>query len=689
MKKNVLTFLALSALVFTGCNAIGDKDSIIGRVNGESIYQEDVDLMLRLSGEKRNSPKIETSVSSLFSRNAVYSAALEERPEYKEELKERSKVHGDYLLTFTYQRFYAMDRLMFSDSELRAFFDSHRSLFDSTASYMEVRNVVAEKYFLERNADSLSRYITANRPSDTSKVDEDRLKASFIQDYRKSLMSRMGDSLVKVYNLVEEPIVLPTPEEYFEKHKDRYVTEPGFEVYHVEMEDSVALAAMFFKDSMDLDEFKKIASENSLNKVTAANEGYVGKVLEKHVFPYGIGDMTPLFEKFKDKPVGTVSSPIRTFMGNTFHVFYLASVVPSRAKTFEQAKISIVNELERGVNYNLDSDAVLVTMNGEPVFFEKDVNEVYASNFGLRRNRGTHDRVVKSLMMNRAFALEAKKQKIDHSWEYRALLRQSELEYVCGSFNNYYMNLVNHSEDSLKVLFDSLGGNPAHPNSPVERSLQDLSDWINMPERALLLKYYIRLENYQPESFEASRKRVFSEAVLTYRQARWDSVTVAAWSNARVSLYDQSISLLPQEKSFEKAFARYDSLYMDRKYDRAYEAWEGLRYRNLGNDSIMKKATYEMARIASESERYDDAVRQYRAFFRMWPDSPDAEKAMFSCGFIYTENMHKDSLALEVFNEFKEKYPKSELIESVDWLIDNIKSGGKLADELMKKIAEE
>ena len=54
-----------------------------------------------------------------------------------------------------------------------------------------------------------------------------------------------------------------------------------------------------------------------------------------------------------------------------------------------------------------------------------------------------------------------------------------------------------------------------------------------------------------------------------------------------------------------------------------------------------------------------------------------------------TENMHKDTLALEVFDEFKKLYPKSELTESVDWLVNNIKSNGKLADDLMKKIESE
>ena len=193
------------------------------------------------------------------------------------------------------------------------------------------------------------------------------------------------------------------------------MTEPGFEVYHVEMADSVALAALFYTDSMDLDEFKKIAHDNSINKETAANDGYVGKVLEKHVLPYGIGEMSPMFTQFKDKPVGTVSKVIRTFMGETFHVFYLAGVVPSRQKTLEQSKIAIENEIKNGVKYDLDSTYVLVTMNGEPVVRESDVAEVYAANINIPKNRMTHDNIVKTLMQNIAFAHEARKRKVDHS----------------------------------------------------------------------------------------------------------------------------------------------------------------------------------------------------------------------------------------------------------------------------------
>lgn len=689
MKNKVLTLLAFGAFLFTGCNSIGDKDTIIGRVNGESIYQEDIDLMVRLHGQSPKSEQVKMSIASLFSRNSFYAEAYERFPEIKDDLKNRSRTVDNYLLTFAFQRFYAMDRLMFSDGELRAYFDAHRSLFGDSAEYMVVRDQVAEKLFFEQNADSIAAYIKRNRvEGDTTEITTEQWNARFLREYRDRMVNTLGDSLVKVYNLALVPIVPPTPEEYYEKHKDWFVTEPGFEVYHVEMADSVALSALFYTDSMDLDEFKKIARDNSINKETAANDGYVGKVLEKHVLPYGIGEMSPMFAQFKDKPVGTVSKPIRTFMGETFHVFYLAAVVPSRQKTLDEARIAINNEIKNGIKYDLDSTYVLVTMNGEPVIRESDVTDVYNANINIPKNRMTHDNLVNTLMQNIAFAQEARKRKVDHSWEYRALVRTSALDFVCNQFEYKIRHLVDYPDETLKAEFDKVG-NPAHPNMDFERSRSDLSVWLEMPRTFLKRTYYYRLEEFLPDDYETSLNRLFSETIVPYRNAKWERVTSDAWGKAKVSLYVDSINLLPQEKSLDSAVLALDSLYHAQQLEKVLIGWKGLRDRYPENDTLVKRATYEIAHVESETNDYDHSQREYRAFYRVWPDDPNAEKAMFSRGFILSENMHKDSLALEVLEEFKTKYPKSELAESADWLIENIRSGGQLADNLMKKIEAE
>ena len=74
---------------------------------------------------------------------------------------------------------------------------------------------------------------------------------------------------------------------------------------------------------------------------------------------------------------------------------------------------------------------------------------------------------------------------------------------------------------------------------------------------------------------------------------------------------------------------------------------------------------------------------------QVWPDAPETEKVLFSLGFVLSENLKKNDRALEVLEDLQKRFPKSELKESVDWLVENIKSNGKLAEDLMKKIESE
>ena len=132
-----------------------------------------------------------------------------------------------------------------------------------------------------------------------------------------------------------------------------------------------------------------------------------------------------------------------------------------------------------------------------------------------------------------------------------------------------------------------------------------------------------------------------------------------------------------------------DSLAKAHNYNGAIDQWKEIRFFYPENDSLFAKATLQIAQLETESEKFAPAEAEYNAFLNMWPDSPETEKALFSRGFILNENLHKDTLALQVLEDFQKRFPNSELKESVDWLVNNIKSGGKLAEDLMKKIEAE
>ncbi|WP_290764041.1 peptidyl-prolyl cis-trans isomerase [Fibrobacter sp. UBA4297] len=692
MKKALLAVFSFCTLVFTGCNSIGDKDTLVARVNGEPIFKEDYAFMMRVGNIVPNTEQMRKASSSLFSRKALYTVALQKNPELKDELAAHNVALENYLLTFVYQRLYAMDRLMYSDDELAFYYDKHRDQFADSLSYMNLRDKVADAKYIESNYDSLKSYAYKHRSLDDStgdvKITYD-VKERFVSDHRQRIVREMGPALLKKYNIQETEIQMPTPEAYYEKHKNLYMTPGGYVVYHVESADSAKLAKRFKGKKIDLKAFKKIASKYSENKDTKAAMGFVGKVVFGHPLPYGIGFVPKMFELLYSLPDGAVSPVIASQSTGRYHVFFRVSAVDGELKPFDRVRKAIERDLATTANYELDSSYVLVTKNGEPAIREKDVLLAYEDNPMMIRSRRTHDQVVKALALQLAFASEARELGLDHSWEYRALKRQSDVDYVIKLYRSKVLNHIVVPEDSLKALYARMG-NPAHPTLSYEESRSELSDWFEIPENIMKRTYYYAEEDFLPETYEQAKAHVFEQAYLIFRSGRWDKEVVTSWGTAKVDLFADNITLLPQEWSVELAMRSADSFYTQAKdLEKAYLAWSGIRDRYADIDSVAKKATFELAHVYSDKEDYDKAQREYRAFYRTWPDSPDAEKAMFSRGFILNENLHKNDEALKVFEEFKKLYPKSDLTESVDWLVQNIKSGGKLADDLMKKIEAE
>ena len=692
MKKALLAFFSFCTLFFTGCNSIGDKDTLVARVNGEPIFKEDYAFMMRVGNIVPNTEAMRKASGSLFSRKALYTVALQKNPEFKDQLAAHSAAMENYLLTFTYQRLYAMDRLMYSDDELAFFYDKHRDQFPDSLSYMNLRDKIADAKYIESNMDSLKAYAYQHRnlADSSSEVKiTDEIKERFVSDYRQRIVREMGPALMKKYNIQEVAIEMPTVENYYAKHKDLYMTPYSYVVYHVESSDSAALAKRFNGKNVDLKKFMKIASKYSENKETKKAKGFVGKVAYGHALPYGIGFVQRMFFELDSLTDGSVSSVIRSESTNRFHVFYRVSAVPMEPKPLDRVRRAIEHDLATTANYELDSSYVLVTKNGEPAIREKDVLATYEDNPSMLRSRRAHDQIVKALALQLAFASEAREVGLDRSWEYRALRRQSDVDYVISLYRKKVLTNIAVPEDSLKALYARMG-NPAHPNMEYEESRPELSDWFVIPENLMKRTYYYAEDDFLPETYEQAKKRVFESAYLVFRSGRWDKEVVSSWGTAKVDLFADNITLLPQESSPELAMRAADSLYTQAKsVEKAYLAWNGIRERYVEIDSVAKKATFELAHVYSDKEEFDKAQREYRAFYRTWPDSPDAEKAMFSRGFILNENLHKDDEALQVFEEFKKRYPKSELNESVDWLVQNIKSNGKLADDLMKKIEAE
>lgn len=689
MKAKLLALVSLASLfVLNGCNGIGDKDTLLARIDGEKVYQEDYALLLKNAGGLK-AVKNQYLYDNLYSKAALSAKAVEEYPELEEQWKAYYADLDARVLTMVYQRYYVSENMTYSDAELRQFYDANRSMFpeDSTGDFLSVRPLVASYYYASKNADAFAAYIKDSLKLENPTA-EDSLKAkkSFADARRIALQQGLSTDVLAKRNIEIKELPPVDPKVYYNKHQDKFMTVPGYELYHVQA-DSAKLAGLF-TEKPTLEQFKSVAVANSKNAKTAKDSGYVGHVKVDYVLPYGIGVVPQLMPTLKDKEPGFVT-PVLKASDNTFHVFYLAGIDASRLKPFDRVDVGIANAIKDGFYFDVDSSVVLITKAGEPVFTEADMIRFNETFVQRAMNRNLHDRIVSMLAEAFAFADAAKEAHLNHSWEYRALVRQSRWDYLSEHYIQKKFGGENIPEDTLKALYDRTGS-PIHAGYDYEQAKNDLRKVAAFPINMYKHEYYMGYRIlYVGKTFEESIPVIYARRSDEVERLMSERLAAEAYSKATVHLYDTGVAEYKPTMIASVLLARADSLYQAGKKSDAYYEYRKVMYAYADNDSLFEHAAYEMAQIESENEEFQDAEGDYYAYYTMWPNSPNAEKAMFSRGFILNENLGLNDQALEVLETFLQKYPNSELKESAQWLVDNIKSNGKLADDLMKKIEAE
>ena len=657
MKAKLLALASLASLFFlNGCNCIGDKDTILARIDKEKVYQEDYQLLLKNEGFPKED-KGKFLYDNLYSRAALVSRAVSEYPELEQEWESAYKDLKPRILTMVYQRFYVMECLKYDDESLRQHYDMNRALFDSdsTAGFYSVRGNVAESYYVSKNQEKWQAYLAEN----LSKGSKDTLvlQKRFAGEYREHLRDSISTLVRENKNIVVNEIPKPEPKAYYDSHKDAFMTVPGYELYHIQGTNKDALASLF-ETTPSLDVFKQKAAAVSQNALTAKDSGYVGVVKQDFALPYDIGMVPNLSQELKDREAGYVTPVLQDSKG-LFHLFYLAAQVPSKLKPFERVQAGIVAGIKSGEYFDVDSSFVLISKNGKPLFTEKDLlrfNEEYAR---TRLNKFSHDRMVRMWTEFLNYEDLAEKDRLNHSWEFRAIVRDTRWDYIVKNY-------------SLKA-----------------RNVKQLTESI-VPENLYKYEYYMgyRLSTFG-KSLEQSVPETFSRIRSEYNKNWIGRKSAEAYEAATVHIYNMDTPEYKPELVADVLLKKADSLFKANNRSAAIETYRKLQMAYADVDSLLEKATYEMALAQSENEDFKSAEAGYYAFYSIWPESPNAEKAMFSRGFILNENLGMNTRAQVVLEEFLQKYPNSELKESAQWLVDNIKSNGKLADDLMKKIEAE
>jgi hypothetical protein len=89
-----------------------------------------------------------------------------------------------------------------------------------------------------------------------------------------------------------------------------------------------------------------------------------------------------------------------------------------------------------------------------------------------------------------------------------------------------------------------------------------------------------------------------------------------------------------------------------------------------------KVLTEEEVFQLAESERQPErGISWFKAYAASHPQSPGAAQALFAAGFCYAENLKDYARAGALFRQLMEKYPKSDLVGSAKWMLENMDKG--------------
>lgn len=682
----------LCVFSLTSCNGVGPKESLLAKINDESVYEEDMIYALKDAKEKNQdvTDMGEFLYSHLYSKAALTSKALVEYPSLEKDWKNLYSSLEIRWLTMIYQNSFLGECMGFSDEELMRYYKEHSGNFeqDSLLGYYGVRRDVAGEYYIQKNQDSFKKFLEAELSGVDTPAASDTLKAKdrFVEQQRSAIRKNSEDSILVKRGYKVEPLPPIDPKKFYSKHQDLFMTVPGYELYHVQGSDSAALSSLV-PEGTTLEQFKKIAASKSTNKGTASDSGRVGVVKKGYALPYGIGMLPVLDSDLDGKTAGFITSVIPGNDRNVFHRFFLVSTVPSKLKSFDRVQKGIENSSTNSNILDVDSSVVLISKDGKAVLTEADLIKFNTEFVKRPLTWRSHNWLVNMLAEHYAYAEVAKEAKLDHNWEYRALVRSARYEFI----ESRYMELLEQfvSDEDAKAWFDRVLAKD-NPNENFDSSKVAIKAMAGFPENLVKRDYYMGYSlMYKDRPYGKSFLEIFSRRKIERKELLAKRIMADAYSAARVHLYDSSIPEFLPRDNVKIRLERADSLKAAGNTSDAYLEYRTLMFAYAEVDSLFSKALYEMATIRNESNQFTEADVEYYAYYKIFPEDKNAEKAMFSRGFILNENLGKNDLAQEVLEEFIQKYPNSEFRESADWLLENIKSNGKLEEELKKKISED
>jgi len=657
--------IIFSLFVLFGCSS-SPQDKTIAKIGNTSLFASDAEFLASIRPEAYRDKK---SITQDLQQTAETRRTAEiarrlfagEQNAVQKNLAEEENAR----LAQIYSYFYLQANLGHTNKALLDFYKKNKgryvdsSMLSADMPLANFREKLAQDLFL------------AETPSLAALVNDSN-RAAIIDSCRRAISGSEVDRLKKAYKIELVKIEPPGVEDYYKTHPDEFQTRTQYKLLSLSDLDSSVLASKI-KGISTRDEFAKIATELPL-----AKQGYA---------IIGIGMFPALDTEISNLGAKKFTSILRAPDTQVYYVFYIDSVAAPQLKPWDRAKNLAKSILESKGDFPLDSSVVLATINGKPFITEKEVLELQAKVPPQRRGSFRREMVLNNLLERNLYAKAAKENGLDKSYEYIAWTRQlTDQAYARILMDSLLTNTLGVPEDSLKAAYEAEKDSLFLPKS-FEDSKLDIAVWLRIPDISYKREFALNKQHYpQADNWESIKRTLYKN--IRYRE--FSGIQEREIANLQksvpVAIIDTTWGLEFVASDFVELVAQAKTQYDNRNLQKAKSLWEKVRILFPQNDSAQKTASFELANIYQELGLYTASVNEYKAITMLWANDPEVYKAYFMQGFVLSEYEKKDSLALLAFEELLKKFPNSELSGDAQIMVDNIKSGGKVFEDLIKKI---
>lgn len=685
MKKVLLSTLALSLIAGIGCSQrLAENDPVVAQVGNEKITQSDIDFLKESNPDPYAKAGQESAaLEYLIESRLVFQAAGELVGKDNPELGELLQNIEEKLLAQAYNSYYIARYLGASDADLQRYFESHRATFakDSCSRLSACREAVAQAFYIEKNAEDFKKFVADQEV----KSQLSTVEIAYVQSADMAQVAKAEQDLIA--------------------RKIPLDSIPGLKRATFLSNDTAApLSIGGIYDSL----FVKSLYVGSVRRVRGNGEEVAFRILLRSEAPKLPEEPAAkdsalkarFINEYQNFQLSSGDSLLRERYGFQIEKIHYAEVKKYfdehadefAGKNFEDVEQDIEWKLSKNSELPLDSERVLATLFGKPFILERDAQKLLEEIPPKLRVQYPRARRVWMLAEMKLRAKAARDAHLESSQAFQKISRDTKVSFYRKAFAD---SLGVHgffvSEDSLKAAYEKFG-TVLYPGKPFEKVRAEMGILAQAPDRAVRYEYYRNAKKLVPTAnADSMRLLVFPVVSQKFSWSRFERYRKNLFVKYPVTVYDSVY--LPRNDLYSASYlvARADSFYQAQNLSGARLTWDRVRYlsETEPSDSLYRTAAYWVAKIDNEREKFELADDEYAAYIAMWPDSPEAENALFSRGYLLRENLKQDSLALEILDQFLKKYPKSDLAESADWIVRDIRSGGKLSSELMQKIASQ